>query len=79
MATTSPTATRDLHQWGYLKVSLYTFWSFYALRQTVYMETNKQNILSVTKIVAYQKYVHINPLVPELFFLILAHLYIKCE
>jgi len=23
MATTSPTATRDLHQWGYLKESVY--------------------------------------------------------
>jgi len=49
MAATPPTATCDLHQWGYLRQSIYVLEAVHIEIHTVIMETNKQNTLSVTK------------------------------
>ena len=49
MATTQSTATCDFHQWGYLRQSIYVLETVHIEIQTVFMETNKRNTLSVTK------------------------------
>jgi len=49
MAATPPTATCDLHQWGYLRQSIHVLEAVHIQIQTVFMERNERNTPSVTK------------------------------